>query len=90
MITKIEQLPPSDCPHGYPVAQLEQVLDEQQSRRLMHWMYGQTMTLCEGRFWDEETKEYVADECGPPPRGHGAVIYTHDLERFLRAGPIID
>jgi hypothetical protein len=46
------------------------------------------MTLCEGRRYNHETKEYEPDDCAANP--HGTVIYYHDVARFLRAGPIID
>jgi hypothetical protein len=50
------------------------------------WMDGQTVTLCEGRYWDHVFQKYVPDGCGP----HGPVVYRWDLERFLHGLPVVD
>ena len=75
-----------ECTFGYPTTQLGRVLDAQAYNRLMLWMRGQTMAICDGRRFNYETGEYEPTGCGP----HGPVVYTHDVERWSRAGPIID
>lgn len=87
LITKMEELPEPECEGGYPWTQLQQLFDEQQRNRLHQWMNGQTMMLCEGRRYNHATMEYE-ESCNGV--AHGGVVYAHDLERFLRAGPIID
>lgn len=86
----VDNLPPPECPLGYPWSQLERLLDAQAVARLELWMQGQTMTLCGGRLWVEKLGggEWVPDKCAGHP--HGAVVYQWDFERWLRAQPIID
>jgi len=86
MITSMAEMPKPECESGYPISQLEQVFDAQQMARFMVWMDGQTMSICEGRRYSYEHKKYFATNCGP----HGTVAYVHDVERFLRAGQVID
>jgi hypothetical protein len=80
-------IPPPDCRWGYPTSQLEEHLSVNQMQRLMQFMGGQTMTLCEGRAYNHQTKEYyeVCDGVA-----HGTVIYAHDLWRFLVGLPVVD
>lgn len=87
MITDPKELPEPGCRSGYPVSQLKEVLDEQQYNRLMIWMRGQTMMLCQGRAYSHERQEYY-EVCNGV--SHGPVIYSHDLYRFIEAKPIID
>lgn len=82
-----DQLPSPICQLGYPQDQLEELFDEQELRRLGLWMNGQTMAICEARRYNHDTKKYEPNGCD---RAHGGVIYAWDLERWLRAGPIID
>ena len=86
MITDLKQLPPPDCKYGYSWAFLEEHLDEQQLKRLGHWMRGQTMAMCDGREYDYDKEEYHPTGCGP----HGGVVYSHDLHGFLKGYPILD
>lgn len=79
-------LPDPDCELGYPVTQLQRILDAQQMNRLQLWMWGQTASICEGRRYDYETDEWTDTGCGP----HGVVYYKHDVERWLNAHRIID
>jgi len=76
-----ETFPKPDCPSGYSWSFLEEILDEETFEQFGKWMSGQTMTLCEGRRYDHEAKEYRADECAGNP--HGGVAYQYDLHRFL-------
>lgn len=79
-------LPPPDCTLGYPVVQLQRVLDEQQMRRLELWMRGQTGAICDGRRYDHLAREYAPTGCGP----HGMVIYVSDVRRWAAGQPIVD
>lgn len=85
-VKSLKGLPPPDCSGGYSVTLLKQHMDGQQLARLNVWMTGQTMMFCTGKLYDHDKQEYI-DDCETP---HGAVIYSHDLERFLHALPIID
>lgn len=86
IVTKDQLLPP-ECEGGYPTSQLEELMDTQQFKRLMLWMYGQTMMLCESKLYSHEDKTYH-EACGGV--AHGPVIYPWDLEGFLYASPILD
>lgn len=79
-------LPEPECEHGYTRRQIEQIIGERRSD-FGRWMDGQTVTLCEGRSYNHETKEYEA-ACGGI--AHGPVVYEHDLVRFLDGRPIVD
>ncbi len=81
-----DKLPTPDCESGYTKAQLDQIL---RNRRMEFttWMGGQTQSLCEGRKYNHETKEYE-EACNGV--AHGPVVYPWDLKRFLDGLPIID
>ena len=69
--SKMNRILPSRPPRsslGYPASQLREMLDEQEYRRLMVWMRGQTVGV--------ENNE--------------AVVYSHDLIRWMNAGKIVD
>jgi len=77
--------PEADCNGGYSFALLEATLGEERFAELTDFMNGQTMTLCEGRRYDHETESYTETH-----EAHGPVVYTWDVERFMRGGPILD
>lgn len=79
-------LPEPECSCGYPAYQLKEVLGDRLPA-FWQWMRGQTVTLCEGKRYNHDTKEYEED-CGGI--SHGAVVYTCDLERYLLGLPVID
>lgn len=72
-------LPPPDCPLGYPRHQVENLVDDLAA--FGRWMRGQTVMLCEGRRYDYETREWVPDACAGIP--HGTVVYGTDIRRYL-------
>jgi hypothetical protein len=76
-------LPVPICRLGYPQSQLKEIFSEDQFKRFIAWMRGQTFASCEG---SEYVKYYVPNGCGP----HGYVYYTHDVKRFLDGSPIVD
>lgn len=78
-------LPAPECWLGYPWYQCEEILGTR-TTEFGKWMYGQTMSLCDGRRYDHDLLEYV-DTC---PEPHGVVVYKWDLQRFLDGRPIID
>jgi hypothetical protein len=80
------RLPPPECELGYPVSQLEQLLDEQQMSRLHLWMRGQTGAICDGTRYDHDIDALLPSGCGP----HGLVYYPWDVERWAAARPIVD
>lgn len=64
-------------------------------------MTGQTISLCDGKYYDHICKGYFSSSCSdmfpdmPVTReeqlgGHGGVVYAWDLERYLRGLPVID
>lgn len=79
-------LPEPKCEYGYTYDQLEDVLGAGLGD-FGSWMRGQTMTLCEGRRYNHDTKEYE-ESCGG--LAHGGIVYRWDLERYLEGRPIID
>lgn len=81
-------LPEPLCSSGYPWYQIkEEILDAGELAKFSDWMYGQTMSICNGRRYSHETKEYQ-ESCGGV--AHGGVVYPWDLQRFLAGRPIID
>ena len=91
-------IPEPECRRGYPWTQIYEMFDEDVVEDLESFMVGQTMTICEAA----PQREWIDDpdapggmrlvEVGPPlcDRPHGPVVYTHDLERWMRGGPIVD
>jgi hypothetical protein len=80
---------PQSCPQGMTESDLREVLGTRAAQRpFWRWMTGQTMSLCTGRKYDHEAQEYKPSECFGRP--HGAVVYRHDVERFLKGLPVID
>jgi len=74
----------SNCPQGYT---RDEVHRELESRGIdpvffWEWMTGQTQSLCDGRSYNHEKREYEKTKCVDNP--HGIVTYTWDLERFIR------
>jgi hypothetical protein len=64
-------------------------------------MVGQTISLCDGKYYDHDKLSYMSSECSdmlpgmPVTReeqlsGHGGVVYAWDLERYLLGLPVID
>ena len=79
-------LPKPECEAGYTRKQIEEIVGGRLSE-FDSWMFGQTMTICEGRRYNHTTKEYEISEDGV---SHGSVVYPWDLERFLAGLPVID
>jgi hypothetical protein len=83
------ELPKTECESGYPEWQIEEIL--QKAGRAMtefsQFMYGQTMTLCQGEKYNHDTRSYY-ECCGGV--AHGGVVYPWDLERFLQRKRVID
>lgn len=77
-------IPPAECPLGYPAHQLEAILGDGLSD-FNYWMRGQTVAQCEGRRWDYAARDgrgdYVPDACADHP--HGMVVYGCDLRAYL-------
>lgn len=42
-----EELPVPECQYGYPWSQLTGLLTFDEAESLRHWMWGQTMSLCD-------------------------------------------
>lgn len=77
--------PEPDCTHGYSFDLLEGTLGAARFAELMGFMRGQTMMLCAGRHYDLDTQEYYETH-----DAHGRVLYTWDVQNFLRGGAILD
>lgn len=84
------KLPEPSCPHGYTDDDLKAILGDDPVRwdEFHLWMYGQTMSLCDGRLYNHERKQYENSPCVDNP--HGVVVYRGDLRRFLEGRPVID
>lgn len=87
-------LPEPICKHGYTSEQIETIIPEGQIDIFWNWMRGATMMLCEGRRTAEEMAWMLAyptlykpwnpeDDCDV---AHGMIIYTHDVDQYLRYG----
>lgn len=84
-MTYHNELPEPVCKLGYPVAQLEEILGDRMPT-FWHWMRGQTMSVCDGREYDYNTREHHPTGCGP----HGSCVYPWDLRQFLAGGKALD
>jgi len=80
-----EMIPEPECAYGYTAEQLEQILGKD-LERFYGWMYGQTMTLCQGEKYNHETKSYE-EACGGIV--HGPVVYSLDLARYLAGRTVV-
>jgi hypothetical protein len=74
-----DPLPTPVCESGYTTSQLIDILGDRYEDFGL-WMSGQTITICEGRAYNHDTREY-REKCGGV--SHGLVVYPWDLERFL-------
>ena len=83
---KAFNLPAPACECGFTRDQVEAIMGERIAV-FDKWMYGQTMTLCEGKKYDHDKKEYQEACSGV---AHGPVVYDHDLRGFLARRPITD
>lgn len=78
-------IPDPVCKLGYPETQLEEILGAR-LKDFNVWMRGQTVSLCDGKYWDYEEMEYKPSGCGP----HGAVVYSCDVQDFLEGRDVQD
>jgi hypothetical protein len=81
---KVSPLPAPACQLGYTQTQLDAILIDVD--HFGNWMRGQTMVICDGRYYDYDAKAYEDTGCGP----HGAVVYAWDVTRYIEGGPIVD
>lgn len=79
-------LPEPECRFGFTASQVEEIMGSRFDE-FTGWMYGQTMSICDGTLWDYAQKKAVPSDCG---RAHGTVIYRWDVERFLIGLPVVD
>jgi hypothetical protein len=68
------------CKYGYTREQIRRMLGDD-TDNFTRWMYGATMTLCEGKEYNHLTGEYEPCCNGV---AHGPVVYPWDLETYLR------
>lgn len=81
----MKELPEPECSLGYPLSQIENIMGDR-IQEFNHWMFGQTMAICDGRSYDNVTEKYYFNDCGP----HGSVVYSWDLIDFLLGRPVTD
>lgn len=55
--------------------------------RLVHWLRGQTMALCDAQRYNHTTGTYETRCEGVP---HGMVTYSKNVARFVLGLPVID
>lgn len=72
-------LPEPECSSGYTGSQVAEIMGDRIGE-FHQWMSGQTRSLCEGRRYNHETKEYEIDCDGI---SHGGITYVYDVQRFL-------
>jgi hypothetical protein len=83
------RLPDPSCPLGYTAEDIKAILvSDHRFLEFQKWMYGQTMSICDGLQYDRDKRDYRPTGCYSRP--HGAVVFPWDLERFLDGLPIID
>lgn len=82
----MNELPWPECKYGYTRAQLRVILDNNMGD-FDTWMRGQTMTFCEGKSYNHDTRQYE-EACGGV--AHGIVVYPWDLQRYLDGGKVVD
>jgi hypothetical protein len=75
------------CPQGLTGHDLKEQLGCRY-QDFMHWMRGQTMSICDGMTYNHEEKRHEPTGCVRQP--HGVVVYPWDVERFLSGLPVID
>jgi hypothetical protein len=70
------------CPSGHTKRDLEIIFPNGDDLADFYtWMNGQTMTLCDGRKYNHDAKEYQISACGDEP--HGVVVFSSDFEDYL-------
>lgn len=83
------ELPDPVCPMGYPYEQLKDILGSSaRIGQLSAFLTGQTVGLCSGEQYNYDTQKMEPTSCEVP--GHGAVVYTVDLDNFLKNRPVTD
>lgn len=82
-----KELPEPECKLGYTREQIREMFGTG-DRLAAFWsfMYGQTLGVCTGKKYNLVEDEYLPTGCGP----HGSVVYSHDVERFIRGLPPLD
>lgn len=81
-------LPNPECPLGFPETQLIDFMTDLQLRDFHAWMYGQTFSHCDGRFFNHTTRQYEQSPCFQTT--HGWVFFPTDVIRFLSGRKVID
>lgn len=83
-------VPDPECPFGYSEQQVREILarNGKTEEEWGNFLFGQTVALCDGRTWDEESRLYHPSPCFQEP--HGTVVYPWDMDRFLQGLPVID
>lgn len=60
----MENIPPPTCPFGYTTEDLNALFPtEEEMVAFNKWMYGQTMSICEGRTYNHEEGVYETTTC---------------------------
>lgn len=77
------------CPQGYTFADLEEIFPTPEEYDAFNlWMYGSTVTLCEGWAYNYQTEQKEPDACANNP--HGTVTYVWDVSTYLAGYPQLD
>lgn len=82
---KAKELPQPECALGYTLSQINDIMGEE-IQAFWIWLSGQTVSVCDGKYYEQEFNAYLDTGCGP----HGTVIYYHDVRNFLAGGPVLD
>jgi len=81
-----EQFPLS-CPLGFTRKDLARYFGDRLTS-LDEQLYGQTQTICDGRRFNHDTREYEPTECADTP--HGVVAYVWDVQDWYEGRPVSD
>jgi len=85
----IKKFPPS-CPSGYTRQDLDQHFSAKTGEPHPLWVQlrGQTGSICEGRAYDHDAREYHPTACADKP--HGFISYTWDVQEWYEGLPVSD
>lgn len=81
----VVSLPEPECESGYTERQVREIVGDDWLEEFYYRTRYETKTLCEGRRYNHDTREYEPS-CGP----HGVVVHEVDVVAFLLGRPPLD
>ena len=79
----VKDLPKPKCPQGYTHSEINVIFQNNslQIAKFWDWMTGQTQSVCDGRRYNHDKREYEPTECAG--NEHGIVTYYWDVECYV-------